>query len=286
MARSIGRIESLSIVILSLLSCFLIFVLFKTNDNIENLVKSDTKFAKIKKQPVSSDGSDISKVLFAPIGVASMGERIFLELKMKKFLMGNENIYGVRNVTDEKDGDGTYGTGFLIDSGVIATANHVTQPPKIIEVINHVGWKKVSVLGDVSTKDIAFIRIYPSYFSDMVSVRSVRNIFDSFPSNKKEVPLEDVMVGMKCMAFGVPRTVIGELYSFNKNTGEFSFLIHVDPEGCSGTAVYMMDGSIIGLFQSLAGIKGGALDISEVKKALDVYRKIGDDNKNILTAVK
>jgi hypothetical protein len=235
---------------------------------------------------MSSDSPAIPKIIFAPSGVASMSERIFLELKMKKILLENKNIYGVRNVTDEKEGDGNYGTGFLIDSGIIVTANHVTQPPKIIETINSHGWNKVNILGDVHTKDIAFIRIYPSYFSDMISLKSAEKVFDSFPKGKKEVHLENVMVGMKCMAFGKPRTVIGELYSFNPNTGEISFLVHVDPEGCSGTAVYLMDGSIVGLFQSLVGIKGGALDISEVKKALDVIRKISAINDNILAASK
>ena len=201
--------------------------------------------------------------------------------------MDNHDVYGIRDIENEKTEDGNYGTGFLIDSGIIATANHVIQPRQIVQIAsnkNH--WSKVNILGDVHTQDIAFIRIYPSYFSNMIPSKSAEEVFNSFPKNKKEVPLEKVMVGMKCMAFGEPRVVIGELYSFNRKFGEINFLIHVDPEGCSGTAVYNMNGFVIGLFQNVAGLEGGALDISRVKKALDVFKKIESKKEFFVSAKK
>ncbi len=283
----LSKFKDAEIVALSLLSCFLVFALNKTNSNIENFVKSHYKINVVRKAPIDRESENDNKIIFAPFGSASMGERIFLEQKMKNFLMENRDVYGVRDIDNEKTDDGNYGTGFLIDSGILATANHVIQPKKIIQIAsNKDHWLGVNVLGDVHTQDVAFIRIYPSYFYNMIPVKSAEEIFNSFPKNKKEVPLEKVMVGMKCMAFGEPRVVIGELYSFNKESGEVSFLVHVDPEGCSGTAVYDMNGLVIGLFQSVTGIKGGALDIARVKKALDVFRAMEKKKEFFLSAKK
>jgi hypothetical protein len=98
--------------------------------------------------------------------------------------------------------------------------------------------------------------------------------------------LKDVLVGMKCMALGKPRVVMGELRRWNIENGEVSFIVHVDAGGCSGTAVYMMDGSIIGLFQTRAGLIAGALDIDEVAKALKTFKAHEENNNIVLSAKK
>jgi hypothetical protein len=248
-------------------------------------VKEITQFSSITSKSVAEAISKELKQMIAPWGVASMNERILLEWEFEKFLMGNENIYGVRNITSEKNGEqeSENGTGFIIDSGILATANHLLQPPYTIEIFRNNSWKKVNVMGQVHTKDFSFIRLYPSYFSDIMRLKSAREVFKSFPTDRKEVPLKNVLVGMKCMAFGEPRVVMGELRTLNVESGEISFVVHVDTGGCSGTAVYMMDGYIIGLFQTRYGLVAGALDIDEVAKALKTFKAHEGNNKIALT---
>jgi len=252
------------------------------------ITKEVTQFSSTTRKEVTEVSNKEQKEIFAPWGVASINERILLEWEFEKFLMGNENIYGVRNITSEKsdEQESDNGTGFIIDSGILATANHILQPPYIIEIFYNNSWKKVNVMGQVHTKDFSFIRLYPSYFSDIMRLKSAKEVFESFPTNKKEVPLKDVLVGMKCMAFGEPRVVIGELRKLDIKSGELEFVVHVNTGGCSGTAVYMMDGSIIGLFQTRYGLVSGALDINEVAKALKTFKAHEESNKIALTKGK
>lgn len=72
---------------------------------------------------------------------------------------------------------------------------------------------------------------------------------------------------------------------WNIENGEISFIMHVDTGGYSGMAVYMMDGSILRLFQTRAGLIAGALDINEVAKALKTF-KVHEGNNNIALSAK
>ena len=244
--------------------------------------KSVKNISAAKNYQVSPE--ELPSMLLAPAGVATMAERMSFENKLRELILNKGNIYGIRNLVDKKEDYGEYGTAFLIDSGILATANHILQPPRAIEILRENQWKSIRVMGEIHTKDVAFLRLHPSYFSNLVRLKSAKEIFDSFPKGGKTVPLENVIVGMRCMAFEESRFVFGELSGWYVNTGELWIVVKVDTGGCSGTAVYMLDGSIIGIFQSRTGFYDKALDIGEVSQALKVI--VGHEAGAVQTANK
>ncbi len=188
-------------------------------------------------------------------------KRIEIEKKFSEFLKNNQNIFRIRTKLSNVV---YYGSCFLIENSVFVTANHLVEEFFESQIfVNQ--WEPVNLISISYTKDIAFVKLKNTNYQikDRLKFKSIKDIFDEF-KDQKFVPLEKLLVGMKCMSEEKPRILIGKLFSWNPVKETFSYSIMQNSEGCSGAPIFTYDGYIIGIHQLQGGTLGQATEISKV----------------------
>ena len=218
----------------------------------------------------------------APHGQASMPARHAMEKQMEKFL-SEQKIFGIQtlqmvprvDLNTSNSYDVFNATGFPIDNSTIATVNPIIRDPKKVEGMTNGKWRKLTLVGRVQTKDMSFFTFKDADFSTTaLQFKTIGTVFNSFPKDQVTVPLESVLVGMKCMEGNVPRIMIGEILQMQPSTGLFSFSIAGSGAGCSGAPLFSYDGYVIGVCQSgfESGVVAYALDIGEFFHAFNIFK--------------
>ena len=220
--------------------------------------------------------------IYSSVGVATIEERIKLESEFEKFLE-SQHVLGIRtlekisNMLNETNSNNQFqvfsASGFFIEKNTIATVSHAVKNKKKNEVLFDGKWKKIEFLGRVQTKDIAFFGFDKNKTTDVFKYKSAFGLLSLLSSYQSPVPLEKVLVGMKCVAGDESRIFIGELIGIDVASGLFAFSIAGSAEGCSGAPVFTFDGSIIGISQAgfSMGVRAYALDIIHVLSAHKIF---------------
>lgn len=212
--------------------------------------------------------SKFPQIQFAPLENTPIEERIKIEKKFSEFLKNSQNIFRI------KTGLGDYGTCFLIEESILATASHLIEEMYENLIFTN-QWELADLVGISYTKDIAFLKLRNINYgtTNPFKFKSTQSIFNEF-ENQKIVPIEKLLIGMKCMNEEKPRILIGKISSWDSFTKKLVYTIMNDSRGCSGAPIFTYDGYIIGIHQLQGGIIGEGTDISEVLNALKTIKKL------------
>jgi len=211
------------------------------------------------------------QIQFAPGEITPIEERIEIEKQFSEFLKNSQIEFRIKTSFDYYD---IYGTCFLINESILATAAHLVEKTYKSQVfINQ--WEFADLISIIYTRDIAFLKIenVNLTFVNPPKFKSMESIFSEF-KNQKIVPLEKLLIGMKCMNNEKPRILIGKIFSWNYTKKTFTYIITNDSHGCSGAPIFTYDGYIIGIHQMQGGISGEGTEISEVLNAIKYIKKL------------
>lgn len=206
--------------------------------------------------------NDLLQTQFAPLENTPIEERIEIEKNFLDFLKNIDGVFRIKNNLD------LFGTCFLYKDSIFVTAAHLVEQvyPNLI-FINQ--WEPTNLIKISYTRDIAILELKNKNFrsTNYFKFKSVQSIFKEF-KNQKFVPLEKILIGMKCMSNEKPRILIGQIFSWDPLKKSFKYYLVSESSGCSGAPIFSYDGYVIGIHQLKGGILGEGTDIDEIIKAL------------------
>lgn len=206
---------------------------------------------------------------FAPLENTPIEERIKIEKNFSEFLKNSQIEFKITNKL------GYSGTCFFIDDSTLATAAHLVEEMYETQVLIKNQWELLNLIGISYTKDFALLKIENVNYNivNPPKFKSLESIFDEF-GNQKIVPLEKLLVGMKCMSSEKPRILIGKIFNWNPFAKTVSYTLSNDSRGCSGAPIFTYDGYVISLHQIQGGLIGEGVEINEVLNALKIIKKL------------